>query len=164
MKTIYLMRHAEAGPSSGNDMARVLTEAGHTQAAKAADWLKSRKNAPQAGLYSPARRTEETMLAVKNTIADIRPVRVRALYNATAEQIFDVLKKTDADIESVVVVGHNPGISMVGMMLAGGGNPEPLEALRAGFSPAMVVALDCPVDDWALLKKDSSSAVDIFAA
>lgn len=164
MKTVYLMRHAEAGPSSGNDMARVLTEAGKVQAAKAAEWLKGRANAPQAGLYSPARRTEETMLAVKNAIAEIRPVRVRALYNATAEQIFDVLKKTDNDLQSVVVVGHNPGISMVGMVLAGAGNPEPLEALRAGFSPAMIVALECPVDDWALLKKDISSAVDVFAA
>jgi phosphohistidine phosphatase len=164
MKTIYLMRHGDAAPSSGHDSGRPLTEAGQDQARRAAAWLAGREKAPQAGLYSPARRTEETMLAVKNTIADIRPVRVRGLYNATAEQIFDVLKKTDNELESVVVVGHNPGISMVGMVLAGSGNPEALEALRAGFSPAMIVAMECPVDDWSLLKKDVSSAVDVFAA
>ncbi len=164
MKYVYLMRHGDAAPSSGHDSGRPLTETGQDQVRRAAEWLKGRENAPQAGLYSPARRTEETMLAVKNAMAEIRPVRVRALYNATAEQIFDVLKKTDNDIQSVVVVGHNPGISMVGMVLAGSGSPEALEALRAGFSPAMIVAMECPVDDWALLKKDISNAVDVFAA
>ena len=56
---LILWRHAEA-EDGYPDLERALTEKGHEQAKKMADWLKSRLPKDTQVLVSPAKRAQQT--------------------------------------------------------------------------------------------------------
>jgi phosphohistidine phosphatase len=110
MRTLILMRHAKAvkGSEAPSDEARGLAARGERDAAEAGAVLARFGLAPSLALVSTARRTRETAALA---LAALRPqVRYEeALYHAAPEAIWEAFAATDA--ESVIVVGHNPGIA-----------------------------------------------------
>jgi phosphohistidine phosphatase len=109
MRTLILLRHAKAvrAHEADSDEARGLTGRGKREAALAGAAMEAAGLKPALALVSSAQRTRETAefglqnFALETRIED-------ALYHASLEGIWDAFTASEA--ESVVVVGHNPGI------------------------------------------------------
>ncbi|WP_407674659.1 SixA phosphatase family protein, partial [Phycicoccus elongatus] len=66
----------------------------------------------------------------------------RALYNASADSILDVVRGADQDANVVMVIGHAPGVPALTSLLADGqGSDEAHEALAAGFPTCGIAML-----------------------
>jgi phosphohistidine phosphatase len=109
MRTLILLRHAKAvrAHEADSDEARGLTGRGRRDAAAAGVAMASAGLKPTLALVSSSERTRQT---AAYGLADFG-LETRfedALYHAAPESLWDAFSASDA--ESVVIVGHNPGI------------------------------------------------------
>ncbi len=74
---------------------------------------------PDLILVSSARRTLQTLAALEPWDEPPAVEPLDALYLAPANDILDTLRGTPATVQCVLVVGHNPGLHDLAMMLAG---------------------------------------------
>jgi phosphohistidine phosphatase len=118
MRTLILLRHAKAvkGSEAPSDEARELAARGRRDAAAAGAALEDLGFKPDLALVSTATRTRETAdLALQGFTAEVR--YEDALYHAAPEGLWDAFASTDA--ETVLIVGHNPGIGeLVSLLIA----------------------------------------------
>ncbi|MBS0384243.1 MAG: histidine phosphatase family protein [Proteobacteria bacterium] len=116
MRTLILLRHAKAvrAHEAPDDKARALTGRGRREAAMAGAAMQEAGLSPALALVSTAARTRETAeYGLANFTLETR--FEEALYHAAPEGVWDAFESTDA--ESVVVVGHNPGLGELVSML-----------------------------------------------
>ena len=104
------------------------------------DQLRARDVVPDLALCSPARRTRETLDILSEELGIERVAYPSSLYSADAGACVAILRKA-IDAETVLLVGHNPTISILGRSLAGDGEPAALNQLHAGFPTAGVAIL-----------------------
>ncbi|GAB3307593.1 hypothetical protein EK0264_06975 [Epidermidibacterium keratini] len=159
MKTLVVLRHAKTEQHAADDFARQLTDRGHEQGQIVAEQLRSHLTEPMAAIVSTARRAQQTWDDIAEAL-DTSEERVDAdeLYLAGGAALLQAVQDAPADASTVVLVGHNPGVSQLAEVLAG----EPLDAdgvikygaLRTGSG--VVLAYD---GDWAELKPCASSLV-----
>lgn len=102
---LLLWRHAEAHEAQpgGDDLARLLTPRGEKQAARMAGWLDRQLPEGARILVSPARRTEQTALALGRKFK----LREELGPGATVEQLLQAVQWPDGR-GVTVVVGHQP--------------------------------------------------------
>jgi phosphohistidine phosphatase len=100
---LILWRHADAedGNDTIDDMDRVLTPRGVKQAARVASWLDRQLPEATRVLTSPARRCEQTALALGRKYK----VRPELGVGATVEQLLEVAQWPHAK-SAVLIVGH----------------------------------------------------------
>lgn len=116
MRTLILFRHAKAvrAHEADSDEARGLTGRGRRDAAAAGAAMEDAGLKPTLALVSTSQRTRETAEhGLQNFALETR--FEEALYHAAPEGIWDAFMAGDA--ESVVIVGHNPGIGELASML-----------------------------------------------
>lgn len=116
MRTLILFRHAKAvrPHEADSDKARGLTGRGRREAALAGAAMEDAGLKPVLALVSSSRRTRETAdHGLRNFAPEMR--FEDALYHAAPEGIWDAFAASDA--ESVVVLGHNPGLGELVSML-----------------------------------------------
>jgi phosphohistidine phosphatase len=114
MMDLILWRHADAEPGEP-DLARKLTAKGHKQAARVAEWLDRRLPDSCRIIVSPARRAQQTALALNRkfkTKDEIGP-------DVSPESVLAVARWPDCR-ESVLVVGHQPTLGRVAALLLAG--------------------------------------------
>ncbi|ABE50334.1 MULTISPECIES: SixA phosphatase family protein [Methylobacillus] len=103
---IILWRHAEAEEGSP-DLARQLTPKGEQQAARMAAWLKQHMPANMRILVSPAKRTQQTALALGmefTTLDELAP-------GASPQVLLDAAG-WPLGKDNVLIVGHQPTLGM----------------------------------------------------
>ena len=77
---------------------------------------------PQLILCSPAKRARQTLERVRDSLGDGAAIDVEEeLYTFDAGVLLRRLKKVPASVTSVMVVGHNPAMEELAMLLAGEG-------------------------------------------
>lgn len=155
MKRLYLLRHAKAvaADTSIDDDARELAPRGHSDAGRLGKWLLKKQMRPDLVLYSPARRTVETWQDVSQAFpAKPETLSVGALYLASAPVILAQLRKAHADAQSVMAVGHNPGLEMLALYLvrkpAGDRARDQARAMAEGFPTCALAVFDFDVENW----------------
>jgi phosphohistidine phosphatase len=114
---LILWRHAEAIEHDADlpDLERPLTARGERQAARIAAWLNRQLPATTRVLASPAKRTQQTALALERkfrTVAAIAP-------DAPAQAVLDAARWPNAK-EPVLVIGHQPTLGLVASLLLTG--------------------------------------------
>jgi len=112
-RTVILLRHAEAGPPAAGqgDIDRRLTRQGRTQADQVNRWLQTHEAWRAIDvLVSPALRTRETADRALAGWHAGRVVRDERLWNASLDNLFDVLEDHTGDL---LIVGHNPGLEQL---------------------------------------------------
>ncbi|NYJ75328.1 MULTISPECIES: SixA phosphatase family protein [Allobranchiibius] len=143
---LVLIRHAQAasGDADTPDHDRPLTDRGHQDAAALGRWLKDADIRPQETRCSTATRTRETWAAVVEAAAIGAIVEHdQRIYNADPSALLEVLHEADPKAETVVMVGHAPGIPHFAASLADGqGDAEALEELERGYPTCTVAVLD----------------------
>ena len=102
---LILWRHAEAevGTEHMNDLARPLTARGEKQAARMAAWLDRQLPDGLRVLSSPARREEQTAMALGREYK----LRAELLPDGTVQDVLD-LAQWPRSRGAVLVVGHQP--------------------------------------------------------
>jgi phosphohistidine phosphatase len=108
MNKVFILRHAKAGEHTTNDHDRPLTQVGKDQARLMGQWFKVHDTTFDAVLTSSALRTVET---VENLGLSIGFTIVPRLYSAPARVIESVIQDSGIDSGTLLVVGHNPGVS-----------------------------------------------------
>lgn len=154
-RTLILMRHAKQTALAASDHERPLTDEGRDAAHRVGETLRREGLVPDRALSSTALRCHQTWECVSAALAEPRPATFeRDLYNATAEGLLDALSLVDEAVETLLVLAHNPGISVLAIELAGG-DPDAVAALRSGFTPASTArfAVDGP---WATVSARSA--------
>jgi len=112
---IWLIRHAKSSWSEPGlrDFDRPLNRRGERDGPRMAAWLAAQTD-PATWLWtSTAARALATARFVQKAFAldDDAVCATDELYEADAEQILDVLRRTPATIRSVALVAHNPGLT-----------------------------------------------------
>ena len=109
---IYLLRHAESPMSSLiDDHSRPLSDTGKEDASTLAKYICDNKICFDLTLCSTSDRTKETLTIIKDrSIDSFREINyLDELYNASKDKILEVISRRTN--QSILVVGHNPGIS-----------------------------------------------------
>lgn len=149
-RTLVILRHAKADrPATAADIDRPLTERGHADAAAAGAWLAARGYRPDLVLCSPAKRTRQTWHGVAVALAGpaVPEVRYeRELYYSGPAQALALVRAVPAEAASVLLIGHNPTMSLLSAALdpAAGRDSDGLRT-----SGIAVHMLDGEWPDWA---------------
>jgi len=132
MKHIILLRHASAvHDHAGGDFNRPLSSHGITQVQTVAHAFLGRGLHPELALASPAMRTRQTAELLAKHLSKLDIITDHALYLATGNRMLDILMSMPDDIQTLLLVGHNPGISELAANLD---NQRSVEQLpTAGF-------------------------------
>jgi phosphohistidine phosphatase len=145
MKTLYLLRHAhaiDAAPVSCGDHERFLSETGIRQAEQVAACLQARGIVPDLVSSSSSVRTSQTVRIVFGCLPDealaIPAQFSRMLYLASAATLFQHISDIEDDVERLLVVAHNPGLSDLSAWLGAG----------TDFSPATLAVFNADIDSW----------------
>ncbi len=120
---LWLVRHAKSDWEEGvPDFERGLNARGHRDGPFMAAWLSSQPHRAEWIWSSTANRalTTSRYLAQGWGVSDAHLIEVDALYHAAPRTAFEVLSETPPDITAVAVVFHNPGITALVNLLAGG--------------------------------------------
>jgi phosphohistidine phosphatase len=127
MRTVYLLRHAKSSWDEPGlpDRDRVLAPRGRKAARRIADHLERERIRPDLVLCSPAARTRETLERIHDAIGEPEVVFDERLYGATEAELLSCLHETAPEISSVMLVGHNPGIGDLLVLLAERGSHLP---------------------------------------
>ncbi len=118
-RTLVILRHAKAAnPEGASDRDRPLTQRGQGDAAAAGVWLSRDGLSPDLVLCSPSRRTKQTWHAVALGLPSAPHVKYdEAIYGGGVRSLLAVVRSADSDASTVLLIGHNPGLSQLSALL-----------------------------------------------
>jgi phosphohistidine phosphatase len=131
---IYFLRHGDASSHSRfDDNERPLTGLGHKQAAYVGKFLQHTKTHINIILTSPLTRACETGAIVQSLINAPRMETSEYLVNGTRPQrLFKQI--AEFDVESVLLVGHEPFLSDTISLLLGGDHKTDVEMKKCSLA------------------------------
>jgi phosphohistidine phosphatase len=104
---------------------------------------------PDRALVSPSKRTRETWEFVAPAFRKPPPaVDDDRLYDATSETIMKVAREQGGDAHRLLVLGHNPGLHKLAMLLIASGEVDLRERLSEGLPTSGLVLIEFPFDNW----------------
>lgn len=154
MKTLILMRHAKSDWSTAaeSDHARPLNKRGRASATALGEWLRGKGWLPDAVLCSTALRTRQTLDGLRLTC----PARfLDALYHADPETMLGALR--EAEGETVLMLGHNPGIADLAAMLLA---EPPAHPRFDDYPTGATLVARFAIADWSALQPGSGELAD----
>ena len=149
MKVLYLLRHAKSSWDDPQlaDHDRPLAPRGKRAARLLADHFRREGIRPALVLCSSARRARETLKPLERIFSGKLDVRFESdLYAASAPEVAGRLRSVPAAAPSVLVVGHNPGLQELGLLLARPGAKR--EALAEKFPAGALAVVELDLAGW----------------
>ena len=117
MKNIFFVRHAKSywGDQSLSDFDRPLNKRGKEDAPLMGKILIEKKVKPDLIISSPAKRARRTAIFIADKInyPEKKILFDEQLYEASPNDILKVLMKLDEKHNSVMLFGHNPGLTLL---------------------------------------------------
>jgi len=166
MRRLLLLRHAktENDAPSGRDQDRRLDNRGRLDAAEIGGWIGRHPPFPEAVLVSSAVRANQTWEIAWEAMQDlVPPPQVEFppdLYGADPAQLLEAVHAAVAtDPKVLMLVGHNPGMHELALMLTGSGDAAAKKALEDNLPTAGLAILDFAIDDWSELAFRSGKLV-----
>ncbi|EGF25793.1 phosphohistidine phosphatase, SixA [Rhodopirellula baltica WH47] len=150
---LILMRHAKSDWADArlSDHERPLNARGRRDAPRIAGWMQDNGCQPDFLLSSDSKRTRETATFLNSRWDSPVPTYFSLdLYLASASAIFQMIRSTEQWLadengtsistpETLLVLGHNPGISAAASELLGH---------SCGFPTAGLAVFECEVSSW----------------
>ena len=152
MLTLALLRHAKSSSDDPDldDFDRPLNARGLKTAPLMGQALRDLGVAPGVILCSPARRTRDTLELARLKFAGSEPdIRYdRALYLTTGTALLAAVRQCKSPANTLLVVGHNPGLHDLALMLAGSGNRDACARLDEKFPTGALAVFTFPHKTW----------------
>lgn len=142
MKTLYLLRHAEAGWNERGlgDFERPLNGRGREAAPLVGRHIRAKGLRVDLIVSSPAVRARQTAALVKESAGlSAGLLHDERIYEADAARLLEVVTQAAESADALLLVGHNPGVGELLALLTG-------EARRMQTAALACVALD--VEEW----------------
>lgn len=119
---LLLLRHGKSSWSDPDleDHQRPLNRRGHEAAAKVGKWIAAAGHTPDVALVSSSLRTRQTW----GRLVTALPVRAKPayedlLYRGDPHEMLMRLREVKDEFRTVLMIGHNPGTSILARGLAG---------------------------------------------
>jgi phosphohistidine phosphatase len=121
MRQLLLLRHAKSCPGDPllADLARKLSARGRQDASRMRQAMRELGLTPDIVLVSTAARTIETLEKLHPWDETPLIEALESLYLAPAARMLSILRDTPKTARSVLVIGHNPGLHQLALLLAG---------------------------------------------
>jgi len=161
-KRLFLLRHAKSSWDDPglDDHERPLAPRGRRAVQVLGEYLRDNDIRPIQVLCSSSRRTRETL----DGVAPGGETLIESdLYHADADHLVERLRRVSEDVESVMVIGHNPTLQMTVLRLCapGGSNGDGSHRVQISqkFPTGALATLgfDCP---WSELGPGRARIVD----
>jgi phosphohistidine phosphatase len=154
MKTLTLLRHAKSGWDDPvqRDFDRPLNAKGARAAATMGQAMRGLGLAFDHVVASPAVRVMQTIDQLGSGYGRrFEPEWDRRLYLASATMLLDLIHALPESAERVLIVGHNPGLEELVLLLVADRPDDALRAAAAAKYPTATIAELEIGDHWALL-------------
>ena len=155
-RTLVLFRHAKSAWPDVPDHDRPLARRGIQAAPVMGRWLREAGLLPGQVLCSTARRARQTWQFAQAGLAATPPVTFDArIYEAAATDLLDVIREVPPATGTLLLIGHNPAIEDLALLLAtprgpaagtgpAAAAPGDLERMRSKFPTAAIAVLEFP--------------------
>ena len=151
MKTLTLLRHAKSGDDglAARDIDRRLNAKGRRAARAMGRMLRETQTRFDAVLASPATRVAETVEEVSNGYGrGLAPAWDRRIYLASAPELIDLVREQPAATNSLLLIGHNPGLEDLVLALVPGTDVK-RGAVEEKYPTATLAEIRLDIEDWA---------------
>jgi phosphohistidine phosphatase len=152
MLTLTLFRHAKSSweMNGQDDRERPLNTRGLAAAPLMGAFMQQNRIRPDLVLCSTAVRTRQTL---DLAIAELKPApKVKyedGLYLADPFLLLQRVRKAPRTVKHLMIVGHNPGLQILGVELIGDGDPALIRAISDKLPTASVVVITFDAASWA---------------
>jgi phosphohistidine phosphatase len=162
VKTLSLLRHLKSSWDEPGlpDRQRPLAPRGRRAGKKLARRLRTEGSTPDVILCSPSVRTRETLAAIRAALGEPAIEFSEELYGAPEDELLEAVRGVAADVSSVLVIAHNPGLQGLATTLAGSGDENLRERLSEKFPTGALATLRFGVETWAEVEPGSGELVD----
>jgi phosphohistidine phosphatase len=181
MRTLHLLRHAKSSWDHPGlaDHDRPLSGRGRQAGGQLADYLRRSGYRPGLVICSSALRARQTLDLIAGGVGVGVPVRIEEqLYTADADDVWNLVRQlpdhadagahagahtssadpsVGAEIDEVLVIGHNPTLHELAVSLACEGDDELRSRLRAKLPTGALVTIVWPDDSWSTLRRSSAA-------
>ncbi|MFE9683911.1 SixA phosphatase family protein [Streptomyces sp. NPDC002701] len=162
-RRIVLFRHAKADWPDVADHERPLAERGRKDAAVAGRKLADSGIPFDLALCSTSTRTRETWkLAVQELPHRPRTVYEERVYEASPGELIAVLNETPDDVQTALLIGHNPGVHGLADVLAGRCEGDARERMSRREFPTAAFAVLSFTGSWKGLEPGAATLLDFW--
>jgi phosphohistidine phosphatase len=150
-RRLVLLRHAKSAWPDVPDHDRPLAGRGIRAAPVMGRWLRDAGLVPDLVLCSTARRARETWQYAQAGLTAKPPARFEdRIYGEDGTGLLALIREVPPATGTVLLIGHNPAIEDLALMLAaapgdagpGAATPGDLERMRAKFPTAAIAVLE----------------------
>lgn len=141
-KTLIIMRHAKSSWDNPGlaDYDRPLNKRGLRDASRMAQWLSESELIPDQVIASAACRANQTASIVTNELAlETDIFETRDLYLSDYDAYLEQVSYLPNNVETVLVIGHNPTMESLVYLLSGESVSMPTAA---------IAVIQLPIDTW----------------
>lgn len=157
-RELVLLRHAKSAWPDVPDHERPLAGRGQRDAPVMGRWLHTAGHVPDQVLCSTARRARETWELAQPALGASPPVSFEdRVYGASAPELLDLIHRAPRTAKTLLIVGHDPGIPELALMLAGAAAPtlgtvprSTVDRMKTKFPTAAIAVLEL-TGNWSQL-------------
>ncbi len=161
-RRLYLLRHAKSSWKDQRlaDHERPLAGRGRRAAKAIRRHLNEQGIDPELVLCSTARRARQTLEGIEPALGR-GAVRVEPeLYGAGSAALLARVQQVPARVRSVMIIGHNPALQDLALLLARDGSAE----LGVKFPTAALATLEFHGPGWAVLDRGKAELIEFVRA
>jgi phosphohistidine phosphatase len=165
MKLLYLLRHAKSSWDDPDidDFDRPLNKRGRKSAKAMAAYFREAGIAPATVLCSSSKRTRETLKYLAPALSDAPVLFDRRVYEASYQTLLICLADLPADVDSVLLIGHNPGLERLALyLMSDHGHGPGATRLQDKYPTGSLAVLSVPSNRWDDLRVGSARLDDFI--
>jgi phosphohistidine phosphatase len=150
-RLLYLLRHAKASPDAAglDDIERPLAPAGEFAADKMRRYIEVADIRPDIVFCSTALRARRTLDRIGPALGRrVTTTHTPDLYGGEPETVVDLLGTAGQGANSIMVVGHNPGLQALATDLTRGDDGSERAQLAAKFPAGALATLVFRGSSW----------------
>jgi phosphohistidine phosphatase len=149
MKTLTLLRHAKSAWDDpvARDFDRPLNKRGRRAARTIGREMRAQGLEFDHVIASPALRVKETLADVADGYGQaLEPQYEQRIYLAAPETLLEIVQAVKDGAGRLLIVGHNPGLERLALMLTNGGDLRAELAIK--YPTATIAEISLPVESW----------------
>jgi phosphohistidine phosphatase len=162
VRRLYLLRHAKSSWDDPDqaDLRRPLAARGWKAVKALERHMRAVDVVPDLVLCSPAVRAVQTWEGVAPGLPPGTPIELdEAVYDAGAGELLGRLRRLPPEIDSVLVVGHNPGLGNLALGLVAAGDARLRARMETKFPTGALASLTLAAA-WRDLRWGTATLVD----
>ncbi|UUY01072.1 SixA phosphatase family protein [Sphingomonas sp. J315] len=161
MKTLTILRHAKSSwdDAVARDFDRPLNARGQRAAVTVGRHMRSEGLSFDHVVASPAVRIIETVEQLETGYGGaLAPAWDRRIYLASASTLLDVIHELPAGADSALLIGHNPGLEDLVLMLVPDRTGDLLrDSVEEKFPTAALAVITFDTSDWSSIRSDAGT-------